>query len=158
MSLSTLYFSFNGRIGRKAYWLGHIGLTVATAVIAGILLAVWGEALTGAVDGMAFELVSLPAGALIATLVLEIVFTFASLALTVKRLHDRGRTGWVALVFYAPAWLNNILSQSSAEGMVFYLVSVLSLISFLAVIWFFIELGFFRGTVGHNEYGPDPLA
>ena len=24
-------------------------------------------------------------------------------------------------------------------------------------LWFFIELGFFRGTAGPNAYGPDPL-
>ena len=25
-------------------------------------------------------------------------------------------------------------------------------------IWFFIELGCLRGTIGANQYGPDPLA
>jgi uncharacterized membrane protein YhaH (DUF805 family) len=25
-------------------------------------------------------------------------------------------------------------------------------------IWFFVELGFLRGTPGPNGYGPDPLA
>ena len=34
---------------------------------------------------------------------------------------------------------------------------VLGLASFVISIWGLVELGFLRGTVGPNPYGPDPL-
>ena len=34
---------------------------------------------------------------------------------------------------------------------------LLNVIIFVIGIWFLIELGFLRGTVGPNQYGPDPL-
>lgn len=34
----------------------------------------------------------------------------------------------------------------------------LALLSTIVGIWFFIELGFLRGTAGPNGSGPDPLA
>ena len=53
-----------------------------------------------------------------------------SLAMNVKRCHDRDRSGWFILVMLIPL----------AGG-----------------IWYFIEAGCLRGTVGPNKYGPDPL-
>jgi uncharacterized membrane protein YhaH (DUF805 family) len=35
---------------------------------------------------------------------------------------------------------------------------ILNLISFAISIWALVELGFLRGTVGPNRYGPDPLS
>ena len=35
---------------------------------------------------------------------------------------------------------------------------VLNAIIFVVALWFFVELGCLRGTVGPNRYGPDPLA
>ncbi len=54
---------------------------------------------------------------------------WAALAITVKRLHDLGRPGWHVLLFMIP--LYNI---------------------HLAIVLFVVE-----GTVGDNQYGPDPL-
>jgi uncharacterized membrane protein YhaH (DUF805 family) len=34
---------------------------------------------------------------------------------------------------------------------------VLLVVTIIVGIWFFIELGCLRGTVGSNRYGPDPL-
>lgn len=52
-------------------------------------------------------------------------------AVSVKRAHDRDHSGWFLLV---------------------------SLIPFVGGLWLFIELGFLKGTVGPNQYGPDPIA
>jgi len=49
----------------------------------------------------------------------------------VKRCHDRDRSGWFLLIFLVP-WVGQL--------------------------WLLIELGFLRGTVGPNRFGPDPLA
>ena len=65
-----------------------------------------------------------------ATLVLALAAWWALLALTVKRLHDRGKS---------PAWL------------------ALALVPLLGPIWLAIELGFLPGTRGENRYGADPL-
>jgi uncharacterized membrane protein YhaH (DUF805 family) len=34
---------------------------------------------------------------------------------------------------------------------------ILHLVSFAITIWAIVELGFLRGTIGPNRYGPDPL-
>ena len=52
------------------------------------------------------------------------------IAVGIKRCHDRNRTGW------------------------FLLIGLIPLVS----IWLVVELGFLRGTVGQNRFGPDPLA
>ncbi len=94
-------FSFKARLNRKLFWLYQIGIGVVTAVPFLI-----GEGwLTG---------------------ILEL---WAQAALSVKRSHDRGRSGWFVLVLFIP----------------------------LVQIWPFIELWFLSGTTGDNQYGPDPL-
>ena len=32
-----------------------------------------------------------------------------------------------------------------------------TILSYIIAFWFFIELMFFKGTIGPNQYGPDPL-
>jgi uncharacterized membrane protein YhaH (DUF805 family) len=56
----------------------------------------------------------------------------------IRRLHDRGKSGWWYLGFIGTAFIP-------------YLNVITS-------IWFLIETSFLRGTVGPNDYGPDPLA
>jgi uncharacterized membrane protein YhaH (DUF805 family) len=51
-------------------------------------------------------------------------------ALSVKRCHDRNRSGW------------------------FMLVAAIPFVSF----WYVVEVGFLPGTSGPNQYGSDPLA
>lgn len=123
--LKWVWFSFSGRLNRKAYWLkgfvlvGMVGLAVQVfAVLAGLLA---GTSDLGAILGTsALLVVALP----------MMVFNFwVGLAISVKRAHDLGHSGW---------WL------------LFFLVPIYNL-------WIAIVMGFFRGTPGPNAYGPDPI-
>jgi len=58
-------------------------------------------------------------------------------------------------VFYlVPAILDGIGRGIDLAG----IGLVFSLASLAVSIWAFVELGCLRGTVGTNQYGPDPLA
>lgn len=70
----------------------------------------------------------------IASVVLFIFFVVAfwiSIAVAVKRYQDRNKSGWWVLIVFVPV---------------------------IGGLWYLIECGFLRGTVGPNNYGPDPLA
>ncbi len=61
-------------------------------------------------------------------LVLILAAAFPCIAVAAKRCHDRNRSGWFLLI---------------------------CLIPMLGILWLLIELGFFRGTIGPNRFGPD---
>ena len=48
-------------------------------------------------------------------------------------------------------------SRESIGDQMEYLGFVLHLVAFAITVWAFVELGCLRGTVGPNQYGPDPL-
>ena len=62
-------------------------------------------------------------------LVLYIPLVWASLAIQVKRWHDVDKSGWWVLINFVPC---------------------------IGGLWALIENGFFRGTIGPNQFGPDP--
>ena len=66
----------------------------------------------------------------VALLVLIVAF-WISLAIAVKRWHDRGKSGWWVLIALVPV---------------------------IGGFWYIIECGFLKGTTGANAYGADPLA
>jgi uncharacterized membrane protein YhaH (DUF805 family) len=117
MTISQLLFSFQGRITRSTYWLKYILPVVVICIILNICSLILIK------DGTNTGIITL-----FSLLMLAIIYP--SLAISAKRCHDRGRSGWFLLLNLVP----------------------------LVNIWVFIELGFLRGTVGDNQYGPDPLA
>jgi uncharacterized membrane protein YhaH (DUF805 family) len=71
------------------------------------------------------------------------------IAVGIKRLHDRGKSGWWLVLFYlVPGPLKSI---GEPRGF-------LAAVSFGISLWALVELGFRRGTLGPNQYGPDPLS
>jgi len=110
---SGLFFSFEGRIARSTFWTMTLLLAVVSWVIGAILLAIIGN----------------PEVTLIVVALLDIPFIWATLAIQVKRWHDRDKSGW---------WI------------------LISLIPLFGGIWALVETGFLRGTVGPNRYGEDP--
>jgi uncharacterized membrane protein YhaH (DUF805 family) len=106
-----------------------------------------------------------PTGPLsIALFVVALANMWINFALSVKRLHDRDRTGWWLLVLYLViivAVLLGVVTLSLPEGQRQPLegaaVGVVMATSVL-MLWLVIEIGFLKGTQGPNRYGPDPLA
>ena len=109
-------------------------------------------------DGVTFRFLSL---------VVNPAVLAATVAVAIKRLHDRDRSGWWLLLFYggpgvvivvggfifwaaadtvgmAAAWANLGLRLCLLGG-------------FALTIWGFVEIGCRRGTAGYNRFGPDPL-
>ena len=123
--MKNLLFSFQGRVNRAPYWYVHLAILVVeiaflAAIMVPAILANDPEMLTN--SAVAINLV----GALV-----FIPIFWISLAVTVKRCHDRDKSGWWILIVLVPL---------------------------IGGIWFLIDVGFLRGTPGPNQYGPDPLA
>jgi len=112
-TIAEFLFSANGRVSRSQFWLKWaLPYIVVTIVLYLILSAILDPAVVAIVFGIY----------LLAAL-------WPSIAIYIKRAHDRGRSGWFVLLVIVP-----ILN-----------------------IWLMIELWFLPGTSGANPYGNDPL-
>jgi uncharacterized membrane protein YhaH (DUF805 family) len=150
MDWQSLLFSFRGRINRAKYWLA-----VLAFVVAGLVLGLIGWVMG---NGVAFQLLSF---------VVNLAIFIASIAVAIKRLHDRDRSAWWLLLFYAGPgvfiliggflfWAAADTVGMSAEWS--YLELRLCILGgFALVVWGFVEIGCRRGTAGYNRFGPDPL-
>lgn len=112
--MPQLLFSYQGQIGVKQFWLGLAGglaSTIALATLVGLVLGV-GLAVSGA--GPETEGVVITA----ASLLVAAYAVYTQLAVTVKRCHARGRSGWWCLITLIPfvglAWLVLDLGVSHA--------------------------------------------
>jgi uncharacterized membrane protein YhaH (DUF805 family) len=149
MDFGYLYTSFEGRINRKPYWIGLIVLIIIMMVI------IFGASflLIGSIVEPTFQ-------TRLVTFVLQLLFLYPSTALMVKRLHDRNRPSYWAAFILVPMVLKSLTDMMGMTGDPLNqnaLDYLLNIIVFVVSIWFFIELGCLRGTVGSNQYGPDPL-
>jgi uncharacterized membrane protein YhaH (DUF805 family) len=135
MNFFQLLFSFSGRINRAKYWLAAVLYIVVLLLIAGIGIA------TGKM--MLFLLIAV---------IIYIPMIISAIAVGIKRLHDRDKSGWWLLVFYVLPGVLSGLADHVGPQIIFWLAG-------LAIsIWGFVELGCLRGTSGANRFGPDPLA
>ena len=140
MDWAYLLNGFHGRIGRQTFWIA-MGV-VAAAEILGHLVAnvIEGDRLGAIVD---------------------LAFTYPEFAIAVKRGHDRNLPVWLLGVFFGAGALLDLLTVLGWAGsdeepsMVSLAIAVPFTVVGLALL---VELGFRRGTVGPNQYGPDPLA
>lgn len=116
--MTTDFANFSGRARRREYWLFALATFIVSAVIEIIstLVALSGSAVL--VGLMTFI-----------SIVVGIAFLIPSLSVTVRRLHDIGRSG---------LWL--LLYLTIVGGLVIFIFSLLA------------------GTVGDNQYGADPKA
>jgi uncharacterized membrane protein YhaH (DUF805 family) len=105
------YVGFSGRAARSEFWfwaLFVVLVSIATQFLDGSLF----NQQFGVLSGVAALALFLP-----------------GLAMSVRRLHDRDKSGWFVLLYFIP------------------------LVGFIILlIWYCM-----RGTVGPNRFGPDPL-
>jgi uncharacterized membrane protein YhaH (DUF805 family) len=108
------YADFNGRARRKEYWIFTL-----ISVIASIVL--------GFIDGLTGLMVGDGAVGILG-LIYSLAVFIPSLAVSVRRLHDSGRSGWWILIAFIP------------------------LLGAIALIVFFCM----DSEEGDNQYGPNP--
>mgnify|MGYP000853087329 FL=1 len=132
MTLQQWLFSFKGRIGRRDFWI-WIALWIVSMVV---LFSLESRKLLP--DQIApFALVCL---------------LWPTAAVTVKRLHDRGRSGlWALLIILA--WMLLAGNWDILPGMWQWVVG--RFVPTLILIMTIIDLGAFVGTQGENKYGKD---
>jgi uncharacterized membrane protein YhaH (DUF805 family) len=106
-TFATKYATFSGRADRSEYWFSVLFMVVVLG------LSVLGDAAIGAVTDT-----SIPA----LTLVSGLAMVLPSLTVTVRRLHDIGRTGWWWFFGFVPfiGWLvlfvYSVLPGASSEN------------------------------------------
>lgn len=134
------WFDPRGRMSRPAY----VRLILRAMLIATTLfcLTIW-------IAGTGFRQVAFAIVACAALLWL------ATLAQTIRRLHDRDRTGWwlaANLALYAGSFAP---VEGAAESHPVP-VALYALVTVVFFVWFVVETVGLRGTPGANRYGPEP--
>jgi uncharacterized membrane protein YhaH (DUF805 family) len=151
MNLFAILTHIDGRIGRKSYWIGSLIIIGAVLAAAIAIVAIAGEAVFDGPDGGSS---ALGHG-------LGWVLLLASVPVSVKRLHDLNRSGhylWPMFILDALLTAGDVTgwtgtpTEPNAIGWV--LIAVYGIYSLVLLI----HLGFYRGTAGRNDFGPDPLA
>lgn len=119
MTVMQKLFGFEGRLRRRDYWLIILAKYVVSFVLGAVVFAVTGATGEGGFDAIR-----------VLQLALFVPSLWISIAITLKRCHDRNKGGgWVAF---------------------FWLVPI------VGWIWGVVELGFLDGTQGPNAYGKSP--
>lgn len=150
MSLKTLFFSFDGRIGRRQWWLATLAVVLASLAATYLANPIrWhmdSEPFTPSTTG-------------------ETLFTLAFLipetAVSVKRFHDRGWPNWVPYSYAIAIVVVTLLDHfrlifahpDPTTGDLWIIAGVMAMLGFIVI-----DNGMLRGTRGPNRYGPDPLA
>jgi|SRR5690348_3639523 uncharacterized membrane protein YhaH (DUF805 family) len=139
MDWAYLFTSFEGRISRQTFWTG-----VAILVVAELAAYLIAEALQG--DRL--------------SAIIDLAFIYPEFAVAVKRTHDRDLPVWILFVFFGAEAVLDFLTVLELAGTIDQpsLLSLAIAVPFtVLLVALLIELGFRRGTVGPNQYGPDPV-
>lgn len=133
------YADFSGRARRMEYWMFALFQIIVYAVLAIIIFGALGagEAMLGEVDPANPLSVygALFSGAGLLFLLWWLATLIPTIAVNVRRLHDRDMSGWWYLGFIV--------------------VSMIPLVGLIAAIGYLV-LMFLPGTAGPNRFGPDP--
>jgi len=98
MSISSLLWSWEGRIGRARFWLGVL-LVILMSIAFGIVGSLLGIPIDTGTAPVAEEISLAGAVYLIAAMA---AVAYAQLAVYAKRFHDRGKSAWWVLIAFVP--------------------------------------------------------
>jgi uncharacterized membrane protein YhaH (DUF805 family) len=108
------YADFSGRARRSEYWWFFL-FTVIVSIVAGIIDGVVGSDVAN--------------GYGVVTIIVALALLLPSLAVSARRLHDTGKSGW---------WI---------------LLGIIPLVGFIVLLVFYVQ-----DSHGDNKYGPNPKA
>jgi uncharacterized membrane protein YhaH (DUF805 family) len=139
VDIPKLYLPLRGRLSRRDFWIGALGLIIVTVVLAAVL-------------GWLF-------GALWGNLVTAVMTAYPLYALLAKRFQDQDQPGALSAIAVGFSLLAPVLgvlgwTGTPAAPNIFGLI--LGFVAAIVAIWILVVCGFIRGTAGTNRYGPDP--
>jgi uncharacterized membrane protein YhaH (DUF805 family) len=117
----NLLFGFSGRIGRLQWWLAQ--LAILGVLLVGFTIVVM------SVGATRIDETTLPASAFVIIGLTLVLTTWINIASTVKRFHDRDKSGYWFFIVFVP---------------------------YVGAIWQIVECGFLSGSYSINRYGPPP--
>ena len=123
------YFSFDGRLNRWPFFWKLWLYNIAASIAAWLLIKITGT------KAAAYPI--------------SLLNSWVWLSFLTRRLHDLNRSGWFVLT---PIALALLAISALIGGSV-----MLFMVAYLAFFGFYLYVLFCRGTVGPNDYGPDPL-
>ena len=150
-SVLTQYVGFRGRARRSEYWYWTLATMIASIAINIFEAAIWGADGVSPLSGLLSLAIFLP-----------------GLAVTVRRLHDTGRSGWwiggfylgiIAFFLALSALAMGVLSSGGSDGTPSPYFGVFGIIIGMGFILYVIAMIVFLCTdsdVGPNHYGPNP--
>jgi len=143
----TALFSFEGRLRRSHFWIGWL-ICLGIGVVAGWIPLIG--------------------------FIISLGLIWPNLAITVKRLHDMGLTGWLAAIPFvanivgvvmmfvsvgASVFMNAAALENEDPaaimaliGPMFGIIGILVLVNLGFLLW----IGLTEGKPGPNKYGPNP--
>jgi uncharacterized membrane protein YhaH (DUF805 family) len=132
---------FDGRLSRLGYWRAYLVLLIlgggfwCLGLFAILAIGAWGAVL----------LIPTP---------LALV---GNVAIAVRRLHDRGKSGWwVVPLILLPQLISLGLSAQTAAAASPLVTLAASLLGIGLSVWGWVEIGFRRGKPDANRYGEAP--
>ena len=143
---NRLYLTTDGRIGRQDFWMGIVGLFVAGLIVALIVAAIFGMMSTAS---------------RVVLFIVQLAFAYPSYCLMAKRFQDRDKPAMYAAILIGVNLLLALLGLLGVTGDPLdpnFLATIFGLVMLAIGIWVIVELGILRGTVGQNQFGPDPVA
>jgi len=168
MDWTWYLFRFDGRINRAKLWLAMVvmfGLmmTVGLAIVA--IRSLFGNLAPfhfGASDLFrlldpdtyrSFTLGDLPR--LLIKLAVTSLLMWVYFATSIKRLHDRDKSGWWMVPFFAVPGLYNQFAERLPDS---YADLPLAIAVAILCMWGFVEMYCLKGSRKTNRFGADPLA
>jgi uncharacterized membrane protein YhaH (DUF805 family) len=167
MDIKSFLFSSEGRINRARYWLASL-MILAAMILSLLMLTVICLSHGIATGPLTINLGDISASikftdhdapaALfprIATLVMTLAFGWCYADVSIKRLHDRNKSGWWVVPYLVVPALYGQIGEWLGDS---WPAALLDHATFIALLCGIVEMGWLRGTRGPNRFGPDPLA
>jgi uncharacterized membrane protein YhaH (DUF805 family) len=147
------FFGFAGRTNRARYWRVMLLNFVCLMIFMMVVPLSIGSSFYGTdpkwAKPLTLALIAGTAGPAF------IISTWCFAAMSIKRLHDRNKSGWwMGLFFIVPSLLGKLSNRLDAPAVAF----IFSAIGLGLSVWCFVEIFCLKGSKGPNRFGSDPLA
>src|SRR5690242_6456447 len=168
MDWTWYLFRFDGRINRAKLWLAMpvvLGLMTAVGLVIVAIHSLFGSLSpfhAGArdifklVDPDAYRSLTLAdVPRLLIKLAVTSLIMWVYFATSIKRLHDRDKSGWWMVPFFALPGLYNQFADRLPDSPADLPLAIAAAI---LCVWGFVEMYCLKGSRKTNRFGPDPLA